>query len=771
MDEKKMSYEGVEQLPLENFTESAYLNYAMAVIRDRALPHISDGLKPVQRRIIYAMDRLGLSATSKFMKSARTVGDVLGKYHPHGDSSCYGAMVLMAQDFSYRYPLVDGQGNWGHPDEPNSFAAMRYTESRLSKFSEVLLSELGLGCTEYVSNFDGSMQEPKYLPARLPHILLNGTSGIAVGMATNIPPHNVNEVTAACIHMLENPKATVDDLMQFIKGPDYPTEAEIISSPSEIKKIYETGRGTVRMRAVYRVEKGEIIITALPYQTRGADIVQKIAELMNAKKLPMLSNIRDETSDKCRIVLVPKSNRVDVDKMMSHLFALPKLDLEKTYSININILGLNGNPAVKTLPEILSEWLEFRCDTVRRRITTRLDKINARLHLIDGLLIAFLNIDEVIRIIREEDKPKQILMDRFNLSDTQAEYILETKLRQLARISEMALTAEKEDLEKQKNELSALLSSPTKFKNLIKKELKATAAEYGDERRSPIVQREVAQVISERDLTPAEPVTVVLSKMGWVRAAKGYLDNPESLSYKQGDEYLDSVFCKSNMPAVFLSSKGKAYTLDVSAMPSARGQGEPLTSKLGLEAGETVETVISSSESDFYLIGTDAGYGFVCTFADMLSYTMNGKSFINLTENARVLKPVRIDNLDNSLCLIVSNIGKMLVFKVSELPRLSKGKGNRMINIPTERAQSREEYVVAYTVLTPDDSAVIHAGKRHLTVTPSEIDTYQNTRGRRGITLPRGLQKVSCIEKIQTKNQTESEPQKSPDDIVKDSNI
>jgi len=527
---------------------------------------------------------------------------------------------------------VDGQGNWGHPDEPNSFAAMRYTESRLSKFSEVLLSELGLGCTEYVSNFDGSMQEPKYLPARLPHILLNGTSGIAVGMATNIPPHNVNEVTAACIHMLENPKATVDDLMQFIKGPDYPTEAEIISSPSEIKKIYETGRGTVRMRAVYRVEKGEIIITALPYQTRGADIVQKIAELMNAKKLPMLSNIRDETSDTCRIVLVPKSNRVDVDKMMSHLFALPKLDLEKTYAININILGLNGNPAVKTLPEILSEWLEFRCDTVRRRITTRLDKINVRLHLIDGLLIAFLNIDEVIRIIREEDKPKQILMERFNLSDTQAEYILETKLRQLARISEMALVGEKEDLEKQKNELNALLSSPAKFKNLIKKELKATATEYGDERRSPIVQREVAQVISERDLTPAEPVTVVLSKMGWIRAAKGYLDNPESLSYKQGDEYLDSVFCKSNMPAVFLSSKGKAYTLDVSAMPSARGQGEPLTSKLGLEAGETVETVISSSESDFYLIGTDAGYGFVCTFADMLSYTMNGKSFINQRE-------------------------------------------------------------------------------------------------------------------------------------------
>ena len=743
-----MSYEGVEQLPLENFAESAYLNYAMAVIRDRALPHISDGLKPVQRRIIYAMDRLGLSASSKFMKSARTVGDVLGKYHPHGDASCYGSMVLMAQDFSYRYPLVDGQGNWGHPEEPNSYAAMRYTEARLSKFSEVLLSELSQGCTDYIPNFDGSMQEPKYLPARLPHILLNGTSGIAVGMATNIPPHNAREVADACIYMLDHPDATVDELMNFVKGPDYPTRAEIITPVSELKKIYETGKGSIRMRAVYKVEKGEVVITDLPYQARGGDIVAKIAEMMNAKKLPMLSNIRDETSATCRIVLVPKSNRVDVHKMMSHLFALPKLDLEKSYAININILGLNGNPAVKSLPVILGEWLEFRKETVRKRIVTRLEKINDRIHLIDGLLTVFLNIDEVIRIIREEEKPKQKLIERFNLSEVQAEYILETKLRQLARISEMALLSEKNELLPQKEHLDALMGSAVKFKNLLKKELKATAEEYGDDRCSPIVEREEARIISEKDLTPAEPMTVVLSKMGWIRAAKGYIDNPQTLSYKQGDEYLDSVYCKSNMQVVFLSSKGKAYTMDVSSMPSARSQGEPLTSKFALEPNETVVAAVCGSETDFCLVATDAGYGFVCTFGDMLSCTTNGKGFISVTENARVLKPVVVSDVENSLCLIISNIGKMLIFKVSELPRLSKGKGNRMINIPTDKSVNREEFVVAYTVLSPKDSAVIYAGKRHFTVSPSEIDNYKNERGRRGLTLPRGLQKVSYIERI-----------------------
>lgn len=744
MDEKELSYEGVERLPLENFTESAYLNYAMAVIRDRALPHVSDGLKPVQRRIIYAMDRLGLSAVSRFVKSARTVGDVLGKYHPHGDASCYGAMVLMAQNFSYRYPLVDGQGNWGHPDDPNSFAAMRYTEARLAKFSEVLLSELDLGCTEFVPNFDGSLREPRCLPARLPHILLNGTSGIAVGMATSIPPHNAREVAAACVHLIDHPDATAADLMTFVKGPDYPTEAEIISSPDEIRKIYETGRGTIRMRAVYRKEKGEIVITALPYQTRGADIVLRIAELMNAKKLPLLSGIRDETAESCRIVLVPRSGRVDPDKLMSHLFALPKLDLEKTFPVNINILSLSGNPAVMPLTRILREWLEFRFATVRSRINAKLGKINARLHLIDGLLTAFLNLDEVIRIIREEDKPKPELMRKFKLSDEQAEYILETKLRQLARISEISLNAEKRDLEKSAAELNALLASPAKFRNLIKRELKSAAAEYGDARRSPIVARESARIIADGELNPAEPMTVVLSRMGWIRAAKGHIDNPAALSYKQGDGYLDSAYCRSGAAAVFLSSLGRAYTLDVNSMPSARGQGEPLTSRLSLEPGETIEAVVCGRDDECFLAATDAGYGFVCAFGDMTSRTVNGRAFIALTEGARPLRPAPIPDPDRSACLAVSSAGRMLVFRVGELPRLPRGRGCRMIALSADG----EERLAAFAALGPGDGAAVSRGGETAAFTPAEITARLSVRGRRGAVLnlaPGGAVSVARI--------------------------
>ncbi|MGN1394452.1 MAG: DNA topoisomerase IV subunit A [Succinivibrionaceae bacterium] len=759
MNEVKMSHEGIERMPLEDFTESAYLNYSMAVIRDRALPHITDGLKPVQRRIIFAMSELGLSSNSKFKKSARTVGDVLGKYHPHGDASCYEAMVLMAQDFTYRYPLIQGQGNWGAPDEPKSYAAMRYTESRLSKFSEVLLSELAFGCTDYISNFDGSLKEPYCLPAKLPHILLNGTSGIAVGLATRIPPHNARELANACIYLIDHKDATVDDLMKFVQGPDYPTKAEIISTTDELKKIYTLGQGTVRMRAVYKIENGDIVITALPYQVSGSDVVSKIAALMNAKKLPLISDIRHETSKECRIVIVPKSNRVNCDKLMSHLFALPKLDLEKTYAINMNIIGLDGNPSVKGLYTILSEWLSFRYDTVRKRINTRLGKINDRLHLLDALRIAFLNIDEVIRIIREEENPKEKLIATFSLTETQAEYILETKLRQLARLSEMKINDEFLSLEKEKTNLENILNSDTKFKNLIKRELKESAEIYGDDRMSPIVEREVAQLISEKELTPAESVTVVLSAKGWVRAAKGNLSVEEvaNLSYKQGDKFLAKAYGKTNMQAVFISNLGHSYTIDINLLPSARGQGDPLTGKFSLEQGEEIVSVICSNDDDYYLISTDAGYGFVCQYKDMISKTSNGKALINVSQSAKVLEPLFIRDIDNSLCLAISKVGKMLLFKISELPKLSKGKGNRMIYISSEKLQTREDYVIASCILQLEDSVIIHSGMRKLTIKPTDLDTYKGERGRKGVKLPKGLQKVTSIEKVENGENTQSE--------------
>ncbi len=741
-----MSYEGIEQLPLEVYTESAYLNYSMSVIRDRALPHISDGLKPVQRRIMYDMNELGLSATSKYVKSARTVGDVLGKYHPHGDSSCYEAMVLMAQDFSYRYPLIDKQGNWGVPDEPKSFAAMRYTEARLSKFSEVLLSDLKLNCTTYVPNFDGTLQEPAYLPARLPHILLNGTMGIAVGMATNIPPHNVREVADACCHLLENNDASVLDLLNYVKGPDYPTDAEIINSKEELQKLYETGHGSIRMRAVYEVVQGEIIITALPYQVSGSNVVMTIAELMNAKKLPLVSDVRDETSDKCKIVIVPRSNRVDPDKLMLHLFAVPKLDLEKTYSINMNILGLDGNPAVKNLKQILNEWLTFRKDTVRARINSRIDKINSRLHLLEGLFTVFLNIDEVIYIIRNSDEAKKELIARFNLTDIQAEYILETKLRQLARLSEIKLKEEKDELEKEKEHLSSFLNSATKFKNLLKKEIKEDALKYGDDRRTPIVERVEAQIISEKEMTPSEPMTVILSKMGWVRAAKGHTTEAATLSYKTGDGYLASCFSRSNMSVTFMSNLGVAYSVDVNQLPSARSQGEPLTGKLSMSQGETIETVFCGNEEDYYLISTDAGYGFIIQYKDLVSRTAKGKNIVNLSEGAKINVPQRISNLDEDYCLVITNTGRMLIFPVNELPKLSRGKGNKMISIPGDKVVTREEYVIQIAILGMEDSVVIYAGKRTITSTLKNLDTYISSRGRRGVKLPRPLQRVTDLQ-------------------------
>ena len=740
-----MSTEVTETRPLSRFTEEAYLNYSMYVIMDRALPNIGDGLKPVQRRIVYAMSELGLSALAKYKKSARTVGDVLGKFHPHGDSACYEAMVLMAQPFTYRHPLVDGQGNWGSPDDPKSFAAMRYTEARLSKFSEVLLSELGQGTVDWIPNFDGTMKEPQVLPARLPHILLNGVTGIAVGMATDIPPHNAREVANACALLLEKPSSTLEDVMGLLKGPDYPTDAEIITPAEDIIKLYETGRGSIKMRACYDIEDGEIVITALPHQASGARILEQVAHQMQAKKLPLVSDLRDESDHEnpTRLVVVPRSNRVDTEQLMNHLFATT--DLEKQYRVNLNILGLDGRPKVKPLVGILKEWLEVRQITVTRRLQHRLDKVLARLHILEGLLIAYLNIDEVIEIIRTEDKPKEELMSRFALTDKQAEAILELKLRHLAKLEEMKLTGEQDELNKEREKLETLLGSDRRLKTLIKKELLADAENYGDERRSPIVERSEAKALSERDLTPAEAVTVVLSKKGWVRSAKGHDIEGDKLSYKSGDSYLASAEGKSNQPVVFLDTSGKSFSCEAHLLPSARSQGEPLTGRFSLVAGENVEHVLMARDESHLLLASDAGYGFVCQFSDLVSRNKNGKAIITLPTGAKILPPNRVNNLQQDKVVVISNEGRMLVFPVADLPQLSKGKGNKLISIPALRAQSREEYVVALATAAPDKAITLIAGKRKLTLKPADLEHYYGERGRRGNKLPRGLQRVDEI--------------------------
>lgn len=740
-----MSLETVEQIPLRRFTEDAYLNYSMYVIMDRALPHIGDGLKPVQRRIIYAMSELGLSALAKYKKSARTVGDVLGKFHPHGDSACYEAMVLMAQPFSYRYPLVDGQGNWGSQDDPKSFAAMRYTEAKLSRFSELLLSELGQGTVDWVPNFDGTMKEPRMLPARLPHILLNGVTGIAVGMATDIPPHNAREVAHACALLLEKPSADLAEIMEHMRGPDYPTDAEIITPNDEIVKLYETGRGSIRMRAKYQMEDGEVVVYALPHQASGAKVLEQIAGQMQAKKLPMVSDLRDESDHEnpTRLVIVPRSNRVDVEQMMQHLFATT--DLEKQYRVNLNMLGLDGRPQVKPILTVLKEWLQFRQQTVTRRLQHRLDKVLARLHILEGLLIAYLNIDEVIAIIRYEDEPKAELMKRFSLTETQAEAILELKLRHLAKLEEMKLKGEQDELEKEREQLELLLSSDRRLKTLIRKEILADAEKYGDDRRSPLVEREEAKALSERDLTPAEAVTVVLSKKGWVRAAKGHDVDGSSLAYKSGDSYLASAQGKSNQQVVFLDSSGRSFACEAHLLPSARTQGEPLTGRFSMVAGETVEQVMMAKDDQRYLLASDAGYGFVCKFSDLVSRNKNGKAILNLPTGAKILPPNPVRERDTDLLVVVSNEGRMLIFPVADLPELAKGKGNKMISIPSLRAQSREEYVVATSVVPHDTAITLLAGKRKLTLKPADLEHYRGERGRRGNKLPRGLQRVDAI--------------------------
>jgi topoisomerase-4 subunit A len=740
-----LSLDGVERRSLADFTEQAYLNYSMYVIMDRALPHIGDGLKPVQRRIIYAMSELGLNADSKHKKSARTVGDVLGKFHPHGDSACYEAMVLMAQPFSYRYTLVDGQGNWGAPDDPKSFAAMRYTEARLSRYSEVLLTELGQGTVEWVPNFDGTLDEPATLPARLPNLLLNGTTGIAVGMATDVPPHNLREVAAACVRLLDDPKTTVEQLCEHVQGPDYPTEAEIVTPRADLLKIYETGRGSVRMRAVYRVEDGDIVVTSLPHQVSGSKVLEQIAAQMQAKKLPMVADLRDESDHEnpCRIVIIPRSNRVDADELMQHLFATT--ELESSYRVNTNVIGLDGRPQVKNLQVLLSEWLTYRIGTVRRRLQFRLDKVERRLHLLEGLLVAFLNLDEVIHIIRTEDQPKPVLMARFELSELQADYILDTRLRQLARLEEMKIRGEQDELAKEREKLLALLGSEAKLKKLVRKELIADAETYGDDRRSPIVARAEARALSENELLPSEPVTVVISEKGWARCAKGHDIDATGLSYKAGDGFRAAAAGRSNQYAVFIDSTGRSYSLAAHSLPSARGQGEPLTGRLTPPPGAGFECVLLPEDESLYVIASDAGYGFVVKGEDLQAKNKAGKALLSLPAGARVVAPRPLKSRDQDWLAAVTTEGRLLVFPVRDLPQLGKGKGNKIIGIPGDRVASREEYLTDLAVLPEGSTLVLQAGKRTLSLKSEDLAHYKGERGRRGNKLPRGFQRVDAL--------------------------
>ncbi|EAR62975.1 DNA topoisomerase IV subunit A [Neptuniibacter caesariensis] len=750
--------DGTERLALKDFTEKAYLDYSMYVILDRALPHVGDGMKPVQRRIIYAMSELGLKASAKYKKSARTVGDVLGKFHPHGDSACYEAMVLMAQPFSYRYPLVDGQGNWGSPDDPKSFAAMRYTESRLARYAEVLLSEISQGTVDWVPNFDGTMREPAILPARLPNVLLNGTTGIAVGMATDILPHNLREVAKACVHLLDNPRADLDEITEIVPGPDMPTDAEIITSRRELKKVYETGRGSVRMRAVYTKEQGEIIITALPHQVSGAKILEQIAAQMQQKKLPMVSDLRDESDHEnpTRLVIIPRSNRVDVEQLMAHLFA--STDLERTYRVNMNMIGVDGKPQVKDLRQILVEWLSWRTEIVRKRLNHRLAKVLDRLHILEGLMVAYLNIDEVIAIIRHEEDPKAELIKRFGLTEIQADAILDLKLRHLAKLEEFKIQSEQNELEEERKKLEGILGSDAKMRKLIKKEIQDAAEEYGDDRRSPIVEREEAQAFSEKDLLSSDPVTVVISKQGWIRAAKGHEIDAVGLNYKSGDAFKLACKGRTNQPTILLDTTGRSFTIETHNLPSARGQGEPVTGRITLPKGSTIDAAVAGKDADKILMASDAGYGFVAKISDLTSKTKNGKAALTLPKNANIISPIKVATPETDLLAAVTNEGRLLVFPVSELPELARGKGNKIINIPSARAAAREELVVALATLSKDDTLMVHAGKQHLRLKPSDIEHYRGERGRRGNKLPRGYQRVDSLE-VDSKQQEAEQPE------------
>jgi topoisomerase IV subunit A len=741
----ELDFEGIERRPLKAFTEKAYLDYSMYVILDRALPQLADGLKPVQRRIVYAMSELGLSALAKHKKSARTVGDVLGKYHPHGDSACYEAMVHMAQDFSYRYPLVDGQGNWGSTDDPKSFAAMRYTEARLRPYAETLLGELAEGTVEWTANFDGTMDEPALLPARLPNVLLNGAAGIAVGMATDIPPHNLREVANACVRLLEEPDLSDRELAKLVPGPDFPTGAEIITSRAELRALYATGNGTFRARAVYELGEGEVIITALPYQVSGSRIQEQVAAQIRAKKLPMVENVRDESDheDPVRIVLELRSNRVDTDQLMAHLFATT--DLEKSYRVNMNVIALDGRPQVLGLKPLLSEWLSFRLRTVTRRLEFRLARVSARLHILDGLLIAYLNLDEVIRIVRTEDEPKAKLMKRFKLSAEQADAILDTRLRHLARLEEMKIKAEQAALAKEREDLEKTLKSPARLKRLVREELVADAEKYGDARRTKLIERAAAQAIDETELVVSEPVTVVLSSAGWVRQAKGYDIDARALSYKTGDGFQAAARGRNTQQAVFLDSSGRTYSLLAHTLPSARGQGEPLSGRVDPPEGATFAGVMLGEPADRWLLASDAGYGFVARFEELYARNRSGKAVLTVGEQARALPPAPVPAEADSLVAVLQSEGRLLVFPLAELPELAKGRGNKLFNVPTARAATREELIIAVAVLAPGTKLRVLCGERHMTLSFAELEHYRGERAQRGALLPKNYRKVTGL--------------------------
>jgi len=747
---QELNFDGVERQPLKTFTEKAYLDYSMYVILDRALPQLADGLKPVQRRIIYAMSELGLSAGSKHKKSARTIGDVIGKFHPHGDSAAYEAMVHMAQDFSYRYPIVDGQGNFGSTDDPKSFAAMRYTESRLRPYAETLLAELGQGTVEWVANFDGTMDEPALLPARLPNVLLNGATGIAVGMATDIPPHNLKEVTAACIRILDEPDVSTANLMRLVPGPDLPTGAEIVTPRAELRSIYEAGTGTFRARAIYESEGAEVIITALPYQVSGSKVLEQIAAQIRAKKLPMVENIRDESDheDPTRLVLELRSNRVDVEQVMAHLFATT--DLERTYRVNMNVIGLDGRPRVMGLKALLAEWLVYRERTVVRRLEHRLGKVNARLHILDGLLIAYLNLDEVIRIVRTEDEPKQVLIARFALSNEQAEAILETKLRHLARLEEMKIRGEQASLAQERDEIQGILGDAARLKALIRAELVADSDKYGDKRRTRLVEREAAKAIDETELVPTEPVTVILSTAGYVRQAKGHEIDPKSLSYKTGDGFQAAARGKSTQQAVFMDSTGRTYSLLTHTLPSARGQGEPLSGRVDPPDGATFASVILGEAGDRYVLASDAGYGFIVKVEDLYARNRAGKGILTVPDNAKALPAAFVPEDPKALIAVAAAAdgqdGRLLVFPVSDLPEMARGKGNKLFNIPSAKAEAREELVVGVAVVAPGARLKIICGERAMSLSYSELSEYRGERAQRGAILPKTYRRVTGLE-------------------------
>tara|TARA_B110000444_G_scaffold177434_1_gene166068 strand:+ start:6251 stop:8557 length:2307 start_codon:yes stop_codon:yes gene_type:complete len=733
-----------KSISLKKYAEESYLNYAMYVILDRALPNIGDGLKPVQRRILYAMSELGLNAGAKYKKSARTVGDVIGKFHPHGDGAAYEAMVLMAQNFSFRYPLVDGQGNWGSQDDPKSFAAMRYTESKLTKFANLLLEELKFGTVDWQPNFDGSLLEPIIFPAKVPSILLNGTSGIAVGMATDIPSHNLNEVIDATVHMLENPSADLSDIRKYIKGPDFSNGSKLIISDEELNEMYSSGRGGYKIQAKWTKEDNQIIINALPYQASGAKILEQIADQMQNKKIPMVVDLTDEGDheEPIRLAITMKSNRVNADDLMNHLFA--STDLQKTYRANMNLISLKGGPKVFSLVELLKEWLVFRKNTVTRKLEHRLDQVNDRLHIVEGLLIVYLDLDTVIKIIRESDEPKPEIIKHFKISDIQANAILEIKLRQLAKLEQIKLEEEKAGLISEQTEIEKLLGSSSRLKTLIKKELLEIKEAYGDERNSPIEGHSSAKIFSEEETLVTEPITVILSSAGWIRSAKGHDIDPKTLNYRGDDSLQDFCRGRNNQTAVFLDSQGKAYSLPGHTLPSARGLGDPITGRVSADSGVEFMSTLIGNDDDKFIITNTAGYGFVSEFKNMVSTKKSGKAFMKLPGEAKMLKVHKVED-SHKYIVGVSNIGRLLIFPLSELPTLAKGKGNKVVNIPKPKFESGEESLSHVALLAETSSLKIESGKRFLTLKIKDLENYISSRAKRGNLLPQGYRKVDFI--------------------------